>query len=143
MEYTMQWSEGLEGNLSAKRIREAVFVKEQGFHHEFDEIDDTALHVVVFADGVPAATGRLYQDDAGWHIGRVAVIQQFRGQNLGALVVEALENAAKRNRAGKITLSAQVRVQGFYEKQGYTGFGEIYLDEFCPHIAMEKQLSPG
>ena len=32
----------------AKTIREAVFIKEQGFKDEFDEIDDVAKHVLLF-----------------------------------------------------------------------------------------------
>lgn len=29
---------------------------------------------------------------------------------------------------------------GFYEKNGFQAYGEEYLDEFCPHIHMEKRL---
>ena len=28
----------------------------------------------------------------------------------------------------------------FYEKLGYWASGEEYLDEYCPHIHMEKEL---
>ena len=37
-------------------------------------------------------------------------------------------------------LSAQVRAKGFYRKNGYVESGEEYLDEYCPHISMSKQL---
>lgn len=33
----------------AKRIREAVFMKEQGFKNEFDDIDLLALHLILYA----------------------------------------------------------------------------------------------
>ena len=32
----------------AKEIRLEVFVKEQGFEEEFDDIDETAAHIVLF-----------------------------------------------------------------------------------------------
>ena len=32
----------------AKRIREQVFIKEQGFENEFDQTDEQAVHIVVF-----------------------------------------------------------------------------------------------
>ena len=32
--------------LEAKNIRETVFVNEQGFNYEFDDIDDIATHLV-------------------------------------------------------------------------------------------------
>ena len=39
----------------AKKIRTEVFVNEQGFSVEFDDIDDIAVHVVGYDEGVPAA----------------------------------------------------------------------------------------
>lgn len=33
----------------AKRIREQVFIKEQGFENEFDQTDEQAVHIVVFS----------------------------------------------------------------------------------------------
>lgn len=45
----------------AKEIREAVFVREQGFLHEFDKTDDIAIHIVMFdEDKIPAATCRVF-----------------------------------------------------------------------------------
>ncbi|MFR8530009.1 MAG: hypothetical protein ACLVDB_02110 [Anaeromassilibacillus sp.] len=48
---TEQCTKGLEDNPEARRIRQAVFVDEQGFHNEFDEIDPEAWHVVLWEDG--------------------------------------------------------------------------------------------
>lgn len=140
MEYTVKRGIGLEQVPEARAMREEIFVREQGFANEFDDVDGYALHMVIFADGIPVATGRLYQDANGFHIGRIAVTKAYRGQKLGELVMERLEDEARRQQADRITLSAQVRARGFYEKLGYTGYGEIYMDEFCPHIAMEKAL---
>lgn len=42
----------------AKTIREAVFIKEQGFKEEFDEIDDVAKHVLLFDGDIPVGTCR-------------------------------------------------------------------------------------
>lgn len=39
-----------------------------------------------------------------------------------------------------MSLHAQCRVKSFYEKLGYTEFGEIDDDEGCPHIWMNKQI---
>ena len=33
--------------LEAKKIREDVFIKEQGFNEEFDIIDKTAKHILI------------------------------------------------------------------------------------------------
>lgn len=39
----------------AKDIRIEVFVKEQGFKNEFDEIDTISHHIVAFDEGNPSA----------------------------------------------------------------------------------------
>ena len=133
-------TQGLENAPEAERIRREVFMEEQGFSNEFDDIDKRAYHAVVYTDGKASATGRLFEGRSGWHIGRVAVDKEFRGAGLGALVVMSLEEKAVSLGAECIRLSAQVRAQGFYEKLGYSAEGEEYLDETCPHIAMYKYL---
>lgn len=64
----------------------------------------------------------------------------FRGRNLGEQVMLALEQEARRLGGKRISLSAQCRASGFYRTLGYWEIGAAYLDEFCPHILMEKSL---
>ena len=138
---TKKLTKGLDGNPEAQAIRQAVFVEEQGFQQEFDEIDPIALHLVVWADGTPVATGRVFPSNAApgvWTIGRVAVQKSCRGRNFGALVVRELEQAARERGAQSFALSAQTRAKGFYEAIGYHAHGETYLDEYCPHVRMTK-----
>ena len=113
---------------------------EQGFSKEFDKLDETAWHAVIYVQGKAAATGRLFKGRSGWHIGRVAVRKEFRGLGLGAAVMRELEAKAQELGAEAIRLSAQVQAMGFYERLGYTPEGEEYYDEHCPHIAMQKRL---
>ena len=121
-------------------IREDVFVREQGSHNEFDEIDAVAWHTVIYDNGRPAATGRAFLEDGAWHIGRVAVRKEFRGKQYGAAVMQALERKIAELGAESVGLSAQVQARGFYEKLGYEAHGGEYLDEHCPHVSMTKCL---
>lgn len=124
-------------------IREKVFVEEQGFHNEFDENDEKSFHLVIYYDGKPAGTGRVFANDIlnkVFTIGRVAVLSQYRNLHLGNKILESLEQKAREEGAIKIELSAQCTVQDFYRKNGYVASGDIYYDEFCPHIHMEKIL---
>jgi len=130
-----------------KFIREKVFIEEQGFSNEFDEIDEQSIHLLLYIDKKPVATGRLYKKmtdgentEVIYAIGRVAVLPEYRKLHLGSKVLELLEEKAKEIGAGKIELSAQCAVREFYEKNGYVAKGDIYYDEFCPHIRMEKSL---
>ena len=45
----------------AREIRETVFVKEQGFHDEFDELDAAAKHLVLYDEEVPIETCRFFR----------------------------------------------------------------------------------
>ena len=40
---------------AARQIREAVFVREQGFQLEFDKTDETAVHIVAWTERSPPA----------------------------------------------------------------------------------------
>lgn len=142
MEQKMEF--GLDHNPDARGIREEVFMKEQGFCNEFDSLDAKAWHVVIYEGGDPVATGRTFPkegDSKIWMIGRVAVRRPYRGKNYGKAVIVALEKKLRELGASYAELSSQVQARGFYEKLGYTAYGEEYLDEHCPHIAMRKAVS--
>lgn len=124
-------------------LRTKVFVKEQGFVNEFDDIDDNAYHFVIYDEEMPVAVARLFGNFPTYHIGRVAVLPQYRGTGLGRLLLEQIEDYAlglNKNVRCTVSLSAQTRTAKFYEKCGYLKTGEEYYDEFCPHIEMCKML---
>ncbi len=124
-----------------RAIRESVFIREQGFVNEFDDIDDTAVHAVIYCEDKPAACGRLYTDaDGVYHIGRIAVMRKMRGAGLGGEIMDILERKARTLGASEVRVSAQVRAARFYERLGYLRVGAEYLDEECLHICMVKRL---
>ena len=126
----------------AKKIREEVFMAEQGFQQEFDETDESALHIVIFETDIPVATCRVYVSESEncYMVGRIAVEKMFRGKAYGAGILRAAENEIRKKGGKIVCLSAQERAMGFYEKQGYSACGDSYLDEGCPHIWMKKEL---
>lgn len=123
-------------------IREEVFLKEQQFSTEFDDIDDTAVHLVLYENDTAIACARYYPDKQSgcFHIGRIAVLPPYRGRHLGSRLLTECEQRIKAEGGHTVFLSAQVRVQPFYEKLGYAASGEIYYDEYCEHIHMEKRI---
>ncbi len=126
----------------SRNIRQKVFVEEQKFQNEFDENEERALHLVIFIDDVAAGTARMFSDDNGktYHVGRVAVLPEYRREHLGSKLVNAACDKAKEFGAEKCIISAQCRVKEFYKTLGFKEHGEEYLDEYCPHIDMEKYL---
>lgn len=128
-----------EDQAAIRAIREAVFIEEQGVppELEFDGLDDSALQVLAKADGQPAGTGRVLDDG---HIGRIAVLHAQRGLGLGAAIVQALVDASAQAGHKRVYLGAQTHAIGFYEKLGFTVYGDEFMDAGIPHRNMEKRL---
>lgn len=126
----------------AKYIREAVFVTEQGFKEEFDSTDNVSTHLVLFDGDKPAGTCRFFKGDSEneYLLGRLAVLKEYRGAHIGAQLVGYAEELARGKGACVMKLHSQVQARHFYEKQGYTAYGEVDFDEDCPHIWLQKAL---
>lgn len=125
----------------SKYIRETVFVKEQGFSEEFDTVDHYAHHFVAYdQNDNPIGTCRIFvgSEPNVYYLGRLAVINDARACGVGSALIVAAEKKALELGATKLKLHSQCRAQGFYEKCGYLAYGDIELDEGCPHIWMKK-----
>ena len=87
----------------AKEIRLEVFVKEQGFEEEFDDIDETAAHIVLFDGSFPVGVCRIFTDPGSGMvmIGRVAIRKAFRGRGLGAGIIKAAESTPQKTESMK------------------------------------------
>lgn len=122
----------------ALRLREAVFVEEQGFSAALERDDKDALswHVVLYLEDVPAATGRIYYAEGAYWLGRLCVIKSARGQGLGDLLMRMLLDKAKRHFAPRVCLGAQVQAMPFYAKYGFAPCGRPYEEEGVPHQTM-------
>lgn len=122
----------------AVKIREEVFIAEQGFQNELDETDNIAAHIVIY-DDIPIGTCRVFTDDSGKYIiGRIAVIKKYRSLGIGKRLMSEAEEYVKSKNGTSLCLHAQCRVVEFYEKVGYVPFGDIDDDEGVPHIWMRK-----
>lgn len=125
---------------AAAAVRKRVFIQEQGFRNEFDSIDKRAYHAAVFDNSLPIASGRLYEENGVNYVGRIAVIKEYRSLGIGLYIMKEIEKFAAGINVRELALSAQVSAKSFYEEFGYVAEGEIYYDEFCPHILMRKVI---
>lgn len=126
---------------AAREIRRKVFTEEQGFQNEFDPIDKVAAHLVLLGDE-PIGTCRVFFDEERncCILGRLAVLKAYRGQGIGRILVSHAQAYARELGGKVLRLHAQCRITPFYEKLGFSPFGEIDYEEDCPHIWMEKKL---
>ncbi len=125
----------------ASAIRFEVFVEEQRvpIDEELDAMDAECLHALAFShQGVAVATGRLLPDG---HIGRMAVKLSERKKGVGAAVLQALVEVAQERGFKEVLLGAQLHAKGFYLKQGFVEFGDVFLDANIEHVMMRKLLN--
>jgi predicted GNAT family N-acyltransferase len=128
----MAWD---EARPHASPIRFTVFCEEQGVPREIelDEQDSASVHAVVFEGTTPIATGRLLPDG---HIGRMAVLKEWRGRGIGGLMLRKLIERAKARGDREVALSAQVHAVAFYRAHGFVEEGSEYLEAGIRHQAM-------
>ena len=119
---------------------------------ELDELDDVADHFVAYDDDEAVGAGRLVVEPPGFegadpglgpvgHLGRLAVRPQTRGTALGAALVRAIEARAASRGLGVVVLAAQTHATAFYERLGYTAYGEVFDDAGLPHRWMRRRLA--
>jgi predicted GNAT family N-acyltransferase len=130
---------------AAYAVRQTVFVDEQQvpLDIERDAHDDAADHWLGRLDGVPVATARLLDVDVDGVglVGRVAVLPDARGTGIGAALMSAVERRARERGLTRVELHAQVAVRGFYERLGYTAFGDEYDEAGIRHVSMAKDVA--
>ncbi len=120
-------------------IRYEVFVDEQNVPEELeiDGLDGKAKHVLTFVDDVPIGTGRILSDG---HIGRVAVLKNYRGFGIGKSIMKELIKCAQDMSLEKVWLSSQWHAHSFYLDLGFVCVDEIYKEAGIDHIKMFKVL---
>jgi predicted GNAT family N-acyltransferase len=119
-------------------VRDAVFGHEQHVAREidFDDQDPHCVHVVATdAGGTPIGTGRMQPDG---RIGRLSVLKQWRGQGIGARMLEALVASARGRGSKKVYLHAQVQAIPFYERRGFARDGAEFLEAGMRHVTMTR-----
>jgi predicted GNAT family N-acyltransferase len=132
-----------DARVEARRIRELVFVHEQGvpLALEMDDQDAGCDHALALtADGQAIGTGRLLPDG---HIGRLAVLKAWRAQGVGALLLQALIEQARQRGHERVRLNAQTYAAGFYEAYGFEVSGPEFVEAGIPHVPMQRDLATG
>jgi len=122
-------------------IRQQVFVVEQGVpeSRERDGLDPDCWHVLARDEaGQTIGCARLSPEHK---IGRMAVLREWRGQGVGAALLRELIQRARTLGWSEVTLAAQVSAIGFYEREGFVAYGDVFEDAGLPHRAMSLSLT--
>jgi predicted GNAT family N-acyltransferase len=128
-----------EDIVTCLELRRIVFINEQGVSEadERDEMDAAAVHLLARVDGKPVGSARLLTYGEMGKIGRVCVLKERRGTGLGAALIRAaVEEFRGMETVSRVKLGAQTHAIAFYEKLGFSAFGEEYDDAGIAHRDM-------
>ena len=136
-ELTIRIADWQKDNAELRRIREAVFINEQSVPPEldWDSDDQNATHFLAYAGDYPIGTARLLADG---HIGRVAVVKDWRGSGIGAMLMKAAIEKAEQAGLRRQFLTAQVHATAFYTRLGFEVVSEEFLEAGIPHVDMVR-----
>jgi predicted GNAT family N-acyltransferase len=138
--FTVRDANWLTDGPALRAIRETVFIHEQHVpvELEWDELDADCLHILALdSAGNPIGTARLLPDG---HIGRMAVLREWRGQGVGSALLQRLLEEAKKWPLRQVIVNAQTYAAGFYTRLGFRTAGEEFIDAGIPHVRMVLQL---
>jgi predicted GNAT family N-acyltransferase len=123
-----------------RAVRRAVFIVEQGVPEEleWDDSDPRSVHALAVDSHARAiGCGRLLPDG---HIGRMAVLADWRGRGVGAALLLRLVDLAREAGHRRAILNAQVSAMPFYARYGFTATGEAFEEAGILHRIMERSL---
>ena len=128
---------------SVLQLRSEVFVVEQNcVYQDIDGKDAKALHLFGEYEDEIVAYARLFKPNDYFEnasIGRVVVSQNHRDKKWGYdLMQQAIKAIQENYNETKITISAQLYLQKFYESLGFVKTSDVYLEDDIEHIEMRK-----
>lgn len=138
--YTIRIANWQDDSHYLRIVRETVFIKEQKVpvELEWDEYDSSCLHILAIDKrGWPIGTARLISDG---HIGRMAVLKEWRGKGVGGAMLRRLLDEAEKQHLQRVVLHAQTVAVGFYRKFEFQVTGEEFLDAGIPHVKMVRKI---
>ncbi len=126
------------------QLRSEIFVVEQDcVYQDLDGKDQKALHVIGKKNNKVVAYTRVFRSgDYFEHssIGRVVVAKDQRQYGYGKVIMNASIKAVKEHlNEDTIKISAQTYLKKFYNGLGFKEYGEEYLEDGIPHVAMMKK----
>lgn len=117
-------------------VREQVFIREQQYpaETEWESCEMQAIHLLALdTENKPIGNIRLLPDG---EIGRVAVMLGWRKQGVGSALMTKVLAIAQARVYPKIFLHTQTHAIPFYQKFGFSVYGEIFEDAKIPYQKM-------
>ena len=131
-----------DGEPLLRAIREAVFIREQCVPEEleWDDMDGGSRHALALSlNGDAIGCGRILPNG---HIGRIAVLPEWRNKHVGTAIMEILLDDARARGLKQVDVEAQVQALPFYHLFGFVEHGKEFMDAGMLHKKMSLELKP-
>lgn len=111
----------MEDSMQAFAVRAACFMGELDvpFSEEFDGHDFGATHIIAYVGDEPAGTVRMRWFQSFAMPERLAVVQRFRGHDIGQLLLERCRQVAEGRGCNKLYVQVLPAGVGYWEKLGW------------------------
>ena len=111
----------MEDSMQAFAVRAACFIGELDvpYSEEFDGHDFGATHVIAYVGDEPAGTVRVRWFQSFAMPERLAVIQRFRGHNIGQMLLERCRKLAEGRGSNTLYVQALPGDVSYWEKSGW------------------------
>lgn len=71
---------------------------------------------------------------------QMAVLDRYRGMNIGTLIIKKVEEFCLSTGISEIDITARCYAVGFYVKNGFSTYGDTFIDVTLESIKMKKIL---
>ncbi len=127
-----------------RQIRKTVFIDQQQVPEdlEWDGLDKTAVHLLAQipyptkTDAEPVGTARILINGQTAHIGRMAVMPNWRGKGIGKKILHQAIAECQQRSVKKIILNAQSYVLDFYQQASFVISSAEFMDAGIAHKEM-------
>lgn len=141
----IKWKKGFTDFEDAYSVRRQVFILEQNVPEdiEVDGFDSVAEHIVIYDAERPIATGRMFPKGDSVILGRICVLREYRGMDLGRILMERMLEKAEVMGPKEIKLDSQLYAIEFYRRFRFRERGGIFKDAGIDHIEMVRDRTSG
>jgi GNAT superfamily N-acetyltransferase len=111
----------MEDSLHAFAVRAATFIGELDvpYSEEFDGHDFSATHIIAYLGSEPVGAVRVRWLQSFAMPERLAVIQRFRGHNIGGALLERCRQLAESRGCSRLYVQSRPADEKYWEKQGW------------------------
>lgn len=136
----------MEDSLQAFAVRAACFIGELDvpFSEEFDGHDYGATHVIAYLGDEPIGAVRVRWFKSFAMTERLAVMQRFRGNNVGQLLLERCRRLAESRGCNMLYAQVLPSDTAYWERQGWRRLVPEEMSKADPKliVAMVKAVDP-